>query len=82
MSYEVEYLDGVSLLVPVAATEPQGGRENRTKLTVEALDDLTLLIEQIEHDGDRSERPVGHAAGDAAAPDRRRGRRGSGGGKP
>ena len=82
VSYEVEYRDGVSLLVPVAATEAQPPNENRTKLSVEALHDLSLAVEQHEHDGDRSERPVGHAAGGAAAPDRRRGRRGSGGGEP
>ena len=82
VSYEVEYRDGVSLLVPVAATEPQNSMENRTKLSVEALHDLTLLVEQHEHDADRSERPVGHAAGGAAAPNRRRGRRSAGGGEP
>jgi hypothetical protein len=80
LSYEVEYRDGASLLVPVAATEPQVSQENRTKLCVEALDDLTLAVEQC--DADRSERPVGNAAGHPAAPDRRRGRRNTGGGKP
>ena len=79
ISYEVEHCHGASLLIPVAATEPQLSMENRTKLSFEALHDLTLLIEQL--DGDRSERPVGHAAGGIAAPDRRRGRRSAGGGK-
>ena len=94
VSFEVEYLDGVSLLVPVAATEPQPPNENRTKLSVEALHDLISLVEQHEHDADRTERPLGNAAGGAAAPDYRRGRRSSclllrgkprrssGGGKP
>jgi hypothetical protein len=54
--------------------------ENRTKLSFEALHDLTLLIEQL--DGDQSERPVDHAANTVAAPDRRRGRRSAGGGEP
>ena len=80
ISYEVEHRDGASLLIPVAATEPQPSRENRTKLSFEALHDLTLLIEQL--DGDRSERPLGHAADSLAAPDRRRGRRSAGGGEP
>jgi hypothetical protein len=80
ISYEVEHCHGASLLIPVAATEPQLSMENRTKLSFEALHDLTLLIEQL--DGDRSERPVGDAAGSIAAPDRRRGRRSAGGGKP
>jgi hypothetical protein len=82
LSYEVEYRDGISLLVPVAATEPQMSTENRTKLSVEALHDLISLVEQLELDADRSERPLGHAAARTAAPNRRRGRRGAGGGKP
>ena len=82
LSYEVEYRDGISLLVPVAATTPQMTGENRTKLSVEALQDLTSLVEQFERDANRSERPLGHAATSTAAPNRRRGRRGSGGGKP
>jgi len=80
ISYEVEHRDGASLLIPVAATEPQPSMENRTKLSFEALHDLTLLIEQL--DADRSERCLGHAANGIAAPDRRRGRRSAGGGEP
>lgn len=81
LSYEVEYRDGASLLIPVAATEPRMSMENRTKLSVEALHDLTSLVEQLEHDADRSKRPLGHAVNDTAAPNRQRGRRGAGGGK-
>jgi hypothetical protein len=81
-SYEVEYRDGISLLVPVAATEAQIAAENRTKLSVEALHDLTSMVEQLELDANRSERPLDHAASGTAAPNRRRGGRGSGGGKP
>jgi len=81
LSYEVEYRDGASLLIPVAATEPRMSMENRTKLSVEALHDLTSLVEQLEHDADRSERPLGHAANGTAAPNRQRGRRSAGGGK-
>ena len=56
VSYEVEYRNGASLLVPIASTEPQPPNENRTKLSVEALRDLTSLVEQHEHDADRAER--------------------------
>jgi hypothetical protein len=82
LSYEVEHRDGVSLLVPVAATEPQGSMENRTKLSVEALHDLASLVEHLKHHDDRSERPVGHTAGGTAASDCRRSRRSAGGGEP
>jgi hypothetical protein len=81
LSYEVEYRDGASLLIPVAATEPRKSIENRTKLSVEALHDLTSLVEQFEHDANRSERPLDHADNGTAAPNRQRGRRGAGGGK-
>jgi hypothetical protein len=80
VSYEVEHRYGASLLIAIAATEPQAAIENRTKLSIEALHDLTLAVEQL--DAGRSERPVGHAASSDAAPDRRRGRRGTGGGGP
>jgi hypothetical protein len=82
ISYEVEYRNNTSLLVPVAATEPQISPENRTKLSVEALHDLTSLVEQLEHDADRSEGPLGHVANGTAAPNRRRGCSSAGGGKP
>lgn len=82
VSYEVEYRDGASLLIPVAATEPQISTENRTKLSLEALHDLTSLVEQLEHHADRSGRPLGHASSGIAAPNRRRGRRSAGGGEP
>jgi hypothetical protein len=82
ISYEVQYRDGTSLLVPVAVTEPQDGVENRTKLSVEALHDLTSLVEQLEPDADRSEGPLGHVASGTAAPNHRGGRRSAGGSKP
>src|SRR3954462_1985409 len=43
-SYEVKYLHGISLLVPVAATVRPDRLEKRTKLSVEALRDLISLI--------------------------------------
>jgi hypothetical protein len=82
ISYEVEYRDDISLLVPVAATEPQDGMENRTKLSLEALHDLISLVEQLQVDADPSERPLGHAASSTAAPNHRGGRRSAGGSKP
>jgi hypothetical protein len=82
VSYEVEYRNGASLLVPVAATEPLERMENRTKLSLEALHDLTSLVEQLEHHADRSEGPLGRATNGTAAPNRRRGRRSAGGGEP
>ena len=44
VSYEVEYREGASLLVPVAATEVQIQAGNRTKLSVEALHDLISVV--------------------------------------
>lgn len=80
ISYEVEHGDAASLLVPVAATEPQNSTENRTKLSVEALRDLISAAEQLEQQADRPGRTLGHAAIDIAAPNCRRSRRSSGGG--
>lgn len=80
ISYEVEHGDAASLLVPITATEPQNWPENRTKLGVEGLRDLISVAEQLENHDDKAGRPLGHAAGDRAAPNRRRSRRGSGGG--
>jgi len=70
-----------AFLVPIAATEPQVSAENRTKLSVDALQDLISLVEQLEHNADRSEGPLGHTASATAAPNRRRGRRSAGGGQ-
>jgi hypothetical protein len=80
VSYEVEHGDDASLLIPAAVTEPQNGPKNRTKLSIEALQDLISVVEQLENHADQAGRPLGHAAAGPAAPNRRRDRRGAGGG--
>jgi hypothetical protein len=80
VSYEVEHGDDASLLIPVAATEPQYRPENRTKLSIEALQDLISVVEQLENHADQAGRPLSHAAAELAAPNRRRDRRSAGGG--
>jgi hypothetical protein len=81
-SYEVEYLPGTTLRIPVAASERSAGAENLTKLSVEALRDLISLIELLGTHGDRAEDPVVDAASGAPAADPRRDRRGAGGDAP
>jgi hypothetical protein len=49
-------------------------------LSVEALQDLISVTEQLENDADQAGRPLDHAAAEPSAPDRRRDRRGAGGG--
>ena len=78
-SYEVEHRGGTSLLVPIAATEPQEPNANRTKLSIEALHELISAVECLEFDEHRSEKSLGDAAVSTAATDRRRHCLGSGG---
>ena len=78
-SYEVEYRDGVTLLVPVSATEPPVPSAALTKLSMEALRDLLDVVECQDHERG-ARRPLDDAAADPATTDRRRHRRGSGGG--
>ena len=78
-SYEVEYRDGVTLLVPVAATEHPASSAAFTKLSVDALQDLLNMVDCSDHEhGTRSS--LDDAAADLTTTDRRRYRRGSGGG--
>jgi hypothetical protein len=70
-SYEVKYLHGISLLVPVAATVRPDRLEKRTKLSVEALRDLISLIELLDAHDDRAERPLVDTSRGAAAADHR-----------
>lgn len=78
-SYEVEYRDGVTLLVPVTATEPPVLSAALTKLSMEALQDLLDVVGFMDHErGTR--RSLDDAAADPATTDRRRHRCGSGGG--
>ena len=80
VSYEAKHGDAASPLIPIAVTEPQNSPENRTKLNVEALHDLISVAEQLENRADKAGRPLGHAAAKPAVPNRRRNRRGAGGG--
>ena len=78
-SYEVEYRNGVSLLVPISVTDPQNSRPNQTKLSIESLRELIVAAECLECDEHRYERSLGGAAtGSAASDRRRRGRSASG----
>lgn len=79
-SYEVEHRDGSTLLIPVAATQKYVGGPNQGKLSVEAVRDLVAVAECLEAHDHRPQEPVGGAATSFAAPNPRRGRRGSGGG--
>jgi hypothetical protein len=78
-SYEVEYLQIHSLLVPISVTEPYNPKTNQTKLSIEALRDLVLAADCLESHEHGSERSVGGAAAGSTASDRRRRRCGSGG---
>lgn len=78
-SYEVEYRDGVTLLVPVAATEHPASSVAFTKLSMDALRELLNVVDYSDHEhGTRSS--LDDAAADPTTTDRQRDRRGSGGG--
>jgi len=79
VSHEVEHRYQTSLLIPVAITEPQNGPKNQTKLSIEALQDLISLAEQLENHVDQAGRTLGNAAAEPAAPNRRRDRGSAGG---
>src|SRR5271165_1007241 len=81
-SYEVEYLNGRSLLIPVTATELCHHGTNQTKLSIEALRELVHAVEGLECHEHGSERSVGDIAACSTASDRRRHRRSSGGDLP
>lgn len=76
--YAVVYRDGVTLNVPVAATEAEDVPIAPTKLSVEALRDLLNVVDSTHEHGTR--RPLDNAAGSAEVPDHRRRRCGAGGG--
>jgi hypothetical protein len=78
-SYEVEYRNGVSLLVPISVTELYVIGPNQTKLSIESLRELTVAAECLEYDERRSKGSLGGAATSSSAPDRRRRRRSLGG---
>jgi hypothetical protein len=80
-SYEVEYRNGSSLLIPVRATEQYDLNSNQTKLSIEALLDLVSAAECIESNEYRSRTSLVSAVADAAASNRRRRRCRAGGGR-
>jgi hypothetical protein len=80
-SYEVEYRNGSSLIIPVQATEECELNSNQTKLSIEALLDLVSVAESIDDDEYRSKIPLVSAVADAAASNRRRRRCRPGGGR-
>lgn len=79
-SYEVEYRNGSTLLIPVAATEKYVRDTNRTKLSIEAVRDLVSVAECLENHEYRPKQAVGDAVAGFAASNCRRRCRGSGGG--
>ena len=81
-SYEVEYRRGVSLLVPVAAVEYRDLPNARTKLSVDALYYLLNMVDCIHHHENGTRTSLDDTAADPSKTDRRRYRRGSGGGLP
>ena len=78
-SYEVEYLSGRSLLIPITVTEPYHQGTNQTKLSIEALREFVVAVECLEYHEHGSKRSVGGIVACSTASDRRRRRRSSGG---
>jgi hypothetical protein len=79
-SYEVEYRNGSSLLIPVAATEAPNSANNQTKLSIDALQELISVVNCLDTDEYRSKKSLDDTAAGSTAPDCRRRRRGLGGG--
>ena len=71
-NYEVEYLGHYRLLVPIASTASSAAMENRTKLSFDALSELILTAELIEHGNNQSGRALDDAANEPAPSDCRR----------
>jgi transposase len=81
-SYEVEYRNESSLLIPVAATEWHDLSHDQLKLCLEALRDLVCAIDCLDsHDEHKSERPLGNTVAGSEAAGSRRPRRRPGGGR-
>jgi hypothetical protein len=80
--YEVEYRDGSTLLIPVAATEWHDSPNDQIKLCLEALWDLVCAVDCLDsHDEHKSERPLGNTVAGSEAAGSRRPRRRPGGGR-
>src|SRR5215213_4526326 len=82
LSYEVEFRNGSSLLIPIAATEWEDSPNDQLKLCIEALRDLVHAVDCLDsHDEHRTKRSLDNTvAGSEAAGDRRP-RRCPGGGR-
>ena len=80
-SYEVEYRNGSSLIIPVQAIEECELNSNQTKLSIEALLDIVSVAESVDDDEYRPKIPLVSAVADAAASNRRRRRCRPGGGR-
>jgi hypothetical protein len=80
-SYEVEYRNGSSLIIPVQAIEECELNSNQAKLSIEALLDIVSVAESVDDDEYRPKIPLVSAVADAAASNRRRRRCRPGGGR-
>jgi hypothetical protein len=78
-SYEVEYSNGSSLLIPIAATEWHAPLNYPTILSINALQDILSVVDCFYNHEHGSKRSLGDPAADTTAPDRRRRRRSLGG---
>jgi hypothetical protein len=78
-AYEVEFRNGSSLLIPIATTEWEDSLNNRTKLSIDALQELIVVMECFDSDEGKSKGSVDDTAPAATAPDCRGRRRGLGG---
>ena len=71
--YEVDYISGSTLMIPIKATAEYLYSENQTKLSIDSLLDLLIIAEGFEANDDRAERYLGVAIDDSAASSHRRG---------
>jgi hypothetical protein len=78
-SYEVEHRNGTTLLVPIAVTEWHDSPNDRTILSIEALQELLSVVDCLYDHEREPKRSLDDTDANAAAPDRRRPRRSLGG---
>ena len=81
-SYEVEYIHGSTLIIPILATEKDKDTANQLKLSIDSVVDLLVMAEGLGANDDQSEGSVGIIDAKSAAPDCRRGRGGDSGDLP
>jgi hypothetical protein len=79
-SYEVEYCNGSTLLIPISVTEWHSSENTMTKLSIDALQDLISVIECFDSHEYKTDRSLGDIATGTTTSDRRRRCRGLGGG--